>query len=123
MNAFQFYGQTGQRVVLNAVTTSGAVDTAIVLYPPTGNNAEASTVTGCCGGGDQLDYQLKTTGLYTALIRDNGLTSTGAYNLTFFSIPGTSTSISNPYGGVIVPSQTTAGFIQSQGDMNGLPSL
>jgi hypothetical protein len=118
MNAFQFYGNVGDRVVLNAVTTNGTLDTALVLYPPTGNSAEASTVSGLNGGGDQLDHQLQTNGLYTVLIRDNSLTSTGAYNVTFFKIPGAPTSTSNPYGGVIVPSQTTNGVIKSRSDMN-----
>jgi hypothetical protein len=117
MNAFQFYGNAGERIILNAVTTSGSLDTTIVLYPPTGSSAEASTA-GYNGGGDKLDYQLMTNGLYTVFIRDYGLTSTGAYNLTYFKIPGALTSISNPYGGIIVPSQTTGGFIQSRSDMN-----
>jgi len=68
------------------------LDTAIVLYPPTGNSAEASTAGGGNGGGDQLNWHLLTNGLYSIFIRDNGLTATGKYSLSFSTIP----PITNP---------------------------
>ena len=83
---YPVYRSVGQQVLINAVTTNGALDTAIVLYPPTGNSAEASTVTGCCGGGNQLNWNLLTNGLYSIYIRDNGLTSIGKYTLSFSTI-------------------------------------
>ena len=102
LDAGQFYGQTGERVIITAVTTSGNLDTTIYLYPPGGGPAEANTFSSNTGtplGGDRLDYQLKNTGLYTIVIQDAVLSRTGTFNITFLKIPGAVSSKEDPDGG------------------------
>ena len=100
MDAFQFYGQaTSDRLIVTAVTTSGSLDTCITLYPPDGGPAEASTCDCFWGGGDQLDYQLKKTGLYSIVIKDGcSLSHAGTYNVSVTKIPSAlRPGIYNPY--------------------------
>jgi len=81
LDAFQFYGQKNDRVIITAVPTSGILDTFISLYPPDGGPAEATTIF------DQLDHQLNKTGLYTIVIVDFGLNNEGTYNISLTKIP------------------------------------
>ena len=83
LDGFQFYGNTEERVIINAVKTTGNLDTYITLYPPGGGSAEAST----WAWGDQLDHQLKQTGLYTIVIQDYQLNDAGGYNISLTKIP------------------------------------
>ncbi|TDA68928.1 MAG: hypothetical protein D9V47_06585 [Clostridia bacterium] len=80
LDAFQFYGEAGDRVIITAVTTSGALNTEIYLYPPDGGPYEA-------WGGDKLDHQLKQSGLYTAIVQDWLLEDEGKYNISLTKIP------------------------------------
>lgn len=43
LDTWTFHGNTGDRAVINAVTTSGSLDTRIVVYPPGGGAAEAAS--------------------------------------------------------------------------------
>ena len=113
MDAFQFYGQVGERVIVNAVKTSGTLNTRILLFPPGGGPKEADTV-----GGDQLDYQLKNTGLYTIVIEDYSLSNSGNYNITFLKIPGTVSTEADPDGGSIASGQTISAAINAPSDMD-----
>ena len=118
-DTWRFTANKGDRIIINAVTTSGSLDTGIVLYNPQGA-IEETTISGYGGihGSDQLDWQLQTNGLYTIVIEDAAYSATGNYNITFFRIPGALTSMSNQYGGIITPGQSTSGFIQSPSDIN-----
>jgi hypothetical protein len=118
MDTWTFSGNAGDRVVINAVTTSGTLDTAVVLYPPSGGSAEASTQSSLNGGGDQLDWQLGTNGVYTILVEDNSLGQPGTYNITLTKIPGTVNSAGDPDGGPIASGQTLGGHIQVPSDMD-----
>jgi hypothetical protein len=114
MDTWTFDGQAGDRVIINAVTTTGTLNTGITLYPPGGGPAEADSGI----GGDKLDYQLKNTGLYIIVIQDYGLSKTGNYNITFLKIPGTVSSAEDPDGGPIASGQTLGGTINVPSDMD-----
>ena len=113
MDAFQFYGNVNDRVLINAEMTSGSLDTVICLYPPDGAAAEVA-----CTASDRVDYQLKKTGLYTIVIMDNGEDHTGTYNLTLLKIPCTVSYAGDLDGGSIVSGQTRSGTIDVQSDMD-----
>ena len=83
LDTWTFNGSIGERVIINAVKTTGNLDTYITLYPPGGGPAEAST----WAWGDQLDHQLKQTGLYTIVIQDYQLNDAGGYNISLTKIP------------------------------------
>ena len=108
MDAFQFLGSAGQRVVINAVTTAGSSNTSITLYPPSGGPAEASSLTG-----DKLDWQLKQTGLYTVVIQDYWLNGAGTYNLTFLTMLGSVNYSGDLDGGLIDSGGTLSGTINA----------
>ena len=84
LDAFQLYGNAGDRVIINAVTTSKCI-ARIVLYPMDGESAEADSYTVYNGGGDVLDHELAKTGLDTIIIRDYDVNTAGKYNITFQS--------------------------------------
>jgi len=110
LDAFQFYANAGEEVIIYALTTNGTLDTTITLYPPGGGAAEASGwMTGY--GGDSLVWQLHTNGVYTIVIADYGLDHTGSYNITFLKIPGLINSAADPDGGLIASGQTVGGRI------------
>ncbi len=113
MDTWTFEGQAGDRVIINVVTTSGDLNTCIILYPPDGGPAEASTCDSCFynHGGDQLSAQLQKTGLYTAIVSDVCLSRAGTYNITFLKIPGAVTSSEDPDGGSIASGETSSGSI------------
>ena len=90
MDAFQFYGNAADRVIITAVTAAGNLDTTIYLYPPGGGPAEANTYHNFLGsiwGDDRLDWQLQQTGLYTIVIEDATVNRTGTYSISLTKIP------------------------------------
>ena len=105
LDAFQFYGDVNDRVIITAVTTSGSLDTMIYLYPPGGGPAEADSYTPYLPhGGDRLDCQLKKSGLYTIVIEDYGLSDSGSYNTSLSKIPPPARGLYDPcpsLGGLI----------------------
>jgi hypothetical protein len=95
LDAFQFYGNVGERVLIYAIKTNGTLDTTVALYPPGGGAAEAQGwMTGY--GGDSIDHQLLRSGLYTIVVADYGLSRTGDYTVNVTKIPGPATGIYNP---------------------------
>ena len=94
MDAFQFYGEAGDRIIITAVTTSGPLNTEIYLYPPDSGPCEADTYP----FGDKLDHQLQQSGLYTAIVQDHGLNDEGVYNFSLTKIPSIlRAGLYNPY--------------------------
>ncbi|HEO71934.1 MAG TPA: hypothetical protein ENN80_11780 [Candidatus Hydrogenedentes bacterium] len=87
VDAYLFYGNEGERAIITSVTSSGDLNTYIVLYPPGGGAGEATSFV---GGGDILDHQLESTGLYTIVIRDYGIENVGEYDVSLTKIPSTS---------------------------------
>lgn len=82
-NFFTFSRTSGDRAIINAVTTSGALDTSIVLVSPTGAEESHSY------GDDQLGEVLKESGTYTVVVEDYALTKTGTYSIELEKNPGT----------------------------------
>ena len=82
MDAFQFYGAAGDRILFNAETTAGLLDPDIDLYPPDSGDREAHA-------NNVMDHQLAQSGLYTVVISDLGKDATGTYNVSFSKIPST----------------------------------
>ncbi len=113
MDAFQFYGQAGDRVLINAVTTSGNLITQILLYPPGSLPKEADSFPS-----NKLDYQLQNTGLYTIVIQDTAVSRTGGYNLTFLKLPGAVSYPGDPDGGAIASGQTLGASINVPSDLD-----
>jgi hypothetical protein len=75
MDIYQFEGQAGERVLIDAERTSGSLAPRIVLYPP--------------GGGDDVvvgdgfvSYKLAQSGTYTIRLTDVGVDQTGSYSIT-----------------------------------------
>ncbi len=107
MDAFKFYGETGERVIITAARISGSLDTELYLYPPDGSPLEADS----SPFGDKLDHQLRKTGVYTVIVHDYALNNPGSYNLTFLKIPGAVSSLRDLDGGDLVSSGTASGRI------------
>src|SRR5262249_46198621 len=75
-DAYWFTGSAGENAHFNAITTSGALNTNIIVYPPDGSAAVVYTST------DDVSYMLGQTGRYAIVIEDNSDTHTGTYQLT-----------------------------------------
>ena len=91
MDAFQFYGEVGDRVIISAEKTSGSLWPKIKLYPPDNGPCEASAY-------EYLDHQLEQPGLYTIVIEDHMLNDEGTYNISLTKIPpDLRPGIYNPY--------------------------
>ena len=105
LDAYQFYGQARDRVVVAAVRTSGAIDTRILIYPESGGPAEAQS--NCSFGcADRLEQRLLTTGLYTIVVEDSGLEDAGSYQLTLLKLPGAITYTADGDGGTFSSATT-----------------
>ncbi|GAK57065.1 FOG PKD repeat [Candidatus Vecturithrix granuli] len=81
MDAFQFYGTVGDRILFNAETTAGTLDPYIQLYPPSGGAREDYDYYG------SLDHQLVESGLYTVVVSDDYNNEVGTYNVSFSKNP------------------------------------
>ena len=86
LDSWTFQGNTDDRVIINAVATSGSLDTYIDLYSPPPDSSKVATTE---PWGDQLDYQLQQTGLFTILVQDHWLDHSGGYNISLTKIPST----------------------------------
>ena len=106
VDAFQFSGNAGDTVIINAVARSGDLDTFIDLYSPSGIKEADSRP-----WYDQLSWKLNETGTYTILVSDYGLDGAGTYSITFQKIPGAVSSAGDPDGGLIASGQTMSGTI------------
>jgi len=113
LDAYQIYGQAGDRVLITAEPTSGSLDSCIDLYPPGGGEKEASS-----GLGDALDHQLQQTGLYTIVVYDAYFDDSGTYNITMLKIPGPVSSAEDPDGGPIASGETLSGAINVASDLD-----
>ena len=94
LDAFQFYGDTGDRVLISAEPTSGSTAIYITLYPPGGGPAEIQRH-------QAVDHQLRQTGLYTIVIEEYGRDNEATYDITLLKIPGALSSPGDPTGGLL----------------------
>jgi hypothetical protein len=88
-DAWRFYGSAGQRAIVTATKTDGALDTRLAVFPPGSGAAEAQSVCDAFGCRDQLDFVLAQSGLYTITVTDENGTRRGDYNLSLILIPDT----------------------------------
>jgi hypothetical protein len=108
-----FSGTAGQRIIVTAVTTSGTLDTNILLKKPGGGVLETSTQY------DRLDWVLTASGTYTIEIQDVGLSHTGGYNMTFLNVTaGPLTSGADADGGAILSSDVKTGTMSGASDVD-----
>jgi hypothetical protein len=125
LDAFQFYGEAGARVLFTGVRDGGTLDTDLYLYPP-GGGANVATTHGFSGG-DLLEFRLTSTGVHTLVLEDYTLAQTGTYHATLLLLPGCVSSESDRDGGLIkleglgfpaFPASPQAG-IDVGGDLDG----
>src|SRR5262249_43573229 len=108
-----FTGTAGQRILVTAVTTSGTLDTNILLKKPGGGVLETSTQF------DRLDWVLTASGTYTIEIQDVGLNDAGTYAMTFLNVTaGPLTSGGDADGGAILSSDVKTGSMSGPSDMD-----
>ncbi len=88
MDAYTFTGQAGQRVTIQANTTSGGLSPWIDLFPPGSGSSETNSNT-CrgCTIAQLFAHPLAQSGQYTILIRDREADSTGEYLLSLSVLP------------------------------------
>ena len=115
MDGFQFYGEAGDRVLIDADVVSGVYgfDTVIILIAP-----DFTTEIDTLSGGDLLDHTLDQTGTYTIVAQDAGLNHTGSYKITLIKLPGSHSSPDDSNGGLIAPGDVLSGAL-AVSDMDG----
>ena len=103
-----FSGTAGNRVLIAAVTTSGALNTVIRLSNPASTEVVNTSA-------DFVDYQLLSSGTYTLTIEDSGLNDAGSYSLSLLNVTaGPLTTGSDLDGGAITSAEVRTG------QMNGV---
>ncbi|MFN0150170.1 MAG: FlgD immunoglobulin-like domain containing protein [bacterium] len=114
-DAYTFSGTSGDRVLIDAVTTSGSLDTWIYLYPPGGGGAVINSF-----AADRAEIQLTATGTYTIVIEDNLNNTPGGYSMSFLNVTsGPFTNGSDIDGGVIVSNEIKTGQFNQGVDFDG----
>jgi len=115
LDAYTFTGAIGDRVVLTAAATSGALyNTSLFLYPPGGGTYVAVSY------GDRIDYQLAAGGTYVMVVQDQNLANTGTYAVSYLNVTaGPLTSVSDLDGGPIASGSIKTGTISGVGDLDG----
>jgi hypothetical protein len=115
IDAYQFQGFNGNRVLVSAVATNGSsVGTTIYLYPPNGGTYFTWTP------GDRLDAQLNASGGWTIVIEDSGNDTAGEYTMSFMNVStGPYTSGAETDGGDLVEGSPENGSAVSAADFDG----
>ena len=86
-NTYTFGANAGEAVIITTVATSRTLGAHAELYGPTGSFVAGTNYPGY--NNTLGNVVLPATGTYTIIVRDNGLTSTGAYNVHLrFTTPG-----------------------------------
>ena len=112
-NNWQFYGETGERIVVYALKTQGSMSGAYLkLYDPNGSIEDQNA------GSLGIDGQLKKTGLYEISVEPAGKSGTGDYSLTFQKIPGPVSAPGDLDGGIVLPGMKYTGTIDDISDFD-----
>jgi hypothetical protein len=83
LDAYQFYGQTGDIVEIYALKKSGNMSAIYIkLYPADGEAAESEDL-----GTYGIDHVLGKTGLYTVIVEADNHSGTGKYEIAFIKTP------------------------------------
>ncbi len=96
IDGFQFYGDVGNRVIIQTNSISGGLMPEIYLYPPGGGPLEDNATGNRTS--HLLDTQLQASGLYTIIVKGWYTQDTGEYSISLSKIPSAlSTGIYNSY--------------------------
>jgi len=112
-NRWSFYGETGERVLMYALKTSGSMSGAYLKLYDTGGSVEDQNP-----GSSGIDRQLKKTGLYEISVEASAQSGTGDYSLTFQKIPGPVSAPDDLDGGTVIPGMKYSGTIDDISDFD-----
>ena len=117
-DAYCFYGQTGQGVVIEMSRISGAIDPRVQLYDPNGVRVAISAVSEIDTPRARIeDCQLNMSGIYTIVASDGSWNvDTGEYGLSLVVTGGTTTSPQDYDGGDMTIGRAQSGTILPNGD-------
>jgi hypothetical protein len=110
---WQFYGETGERVIIYAFKTAGSMSGAYLKLYDTAEAVEDQN-----RGSSGIDRQLKKTGLYEISVEAVDKSGTGDYSLTFQKIPGTVSAPGDLDGGTVIPGIKYSGAIDDISDFD-----
>jgi CARDB len=110
---WSFYGETGDRVIICAMKTSGSISGAFIKLYDKDASIESQN-----SGNPGIDGQLKKTGLYTIAVEAVAHSGTGNYSLTFQKIPGPVSAPGDLDGGTMTPGLTYSGTINDVSDLD-----
>ena len=113
-NSWTFNGDAGDQVLITAARIIGTVQPQIFLYPPDNSGLEESATDFTYA--QTLDHKLLKTGLYTVVIRDNGMDGEGEYGIALAKMPGAATSPGDLDGGAIASGETRTGSLTDNAD-------
>lgn len=112
LESWTFDATNGDRLIITAVPTSGAVNTAMQLRAP-GGAVIANT------SGDRLDLQVTSTGTFTLDVTDVGLNDAGTYNVLLMNLTaGPLTHPGDLDGDAIGSAEVRAGAIDAIADVD-----
>ena len=114
-DAYCFYGQTGQGVVIEMSRTSGALEPRVQLYDPYGVRVSISEVREYETPRARIeDYQLNMSGIYTIVASDGSWNvDTGEYGLSLVLTGSSTTSPQDCDGEDVTTSPSMASTIFS----------
>ena len=111
--SWSFYGETGERVIVSALKTSGTMSGVYLRLYDSGGTAEYQAY-----GSSGIDHQLKKTGLYKISVEASSQSGTGDYSLTFQKIPGPVSAPGDLDGGTVIPGMKYSGKIDEISDFD-----
>ncbi|KAF5413543.1 MAG: hypothetical protein C5S49_08320 [Candidatus Methanogaster sp.] len=118
-DAFVFYGEENQAIVIEMVSSGSDLGPAIYLYRLDGT-LEVEVIGGSkCNRVAIREHLLEQTGIYTIVTSasgSGGTSETGEYTLSLLLVPGATSSDQDPDGGAIVSGQTGSGTIYPRAD-------
>ncbi|MDB4444644.1 fibronectin type III domain-containing protein [bacterium] len=106
LDAFQFFGEAGDRIILQTVEVSGAINTEMVLVDP-----DFVDETSSAPRGNLLDHVLAKTGIYTVLVRDDDRRNAGTYNINLLNLTGSLSSPRDCDGEILTFGQNVSGAL------------
>ena len=112
-NRWSFYGESGERVIMYALKTSGSMSGAYLKLYDTGGSVEDQNP-----GSSGIDRQLKKTGLYEISVEAGAQSGTGDYSLTFQKLPGPVSAPGDLDGGTVIPGMKYSGTIDEISDFD-----
>jgi hypothetical protein len=110
--SWSFSGNTGERIILVAVATGGALNTVVTLRAP-GGAVLLSTAA------DRSEFQLTSSGVHTVEISDLGLNDAGTYAIAYLNLTaGPLTHGGDLDGDAIASGEARAGTIGTVADLD-----